>query len=287
MPWFRWYVETTRDHKIRREPLSTRWAWVAVLTLCRKSPQPPKLLLSEGVPVTVEDIADEANITVRAAQAAVDLFTAKRMIERAEGVWSVLNWARRQPNSDNVAERVERHRERLSNVTSSAETADGNVTETAPDIDAEVEGETEPPNERPNLNGASTADRQARVQAMARAVPKPGEPGAPDWPLWEAFASALGCDVPTSPSARRKWLDPIWELHRAGVTADEIGDLVKRFDEDNDVRCSPQGVANQLPGLRAPARPKARGKRDEPRGYEGLREHYADLDPQNALEAAR
>lgn len=102
-----------------------------------------------------------------------------------------------------------------------------------------------------------TAGRLARVQTMARAVPKPGEPGAPDWPLYEAFAAALGCEIPTSPSAKRKWSEPIWELHRAGVAPGDVAGLVRRFDEDNSVPCSPQGIANQLPRLTAPRRAKA------------------------------
>lgn len=265
MPWFRWYVETTRDHKIRREPLSTRWAWVAVLTLCRKSPQPPRLLLSEGVPVSIEDIADEANISVRAAQVAVDLFTAKRMLDRdPEGVWSVTNWARRQPNSDNVAERVAEYRERVSNVTSSAESADGNVTETAPEGEREGEIETEVSQQTAEVSQALTADHQANVRerALAFAVPKPGQAAKAEQ---DAIADWLRAefhgDSPPNKGERDK-IDQaaalFWESRVGLVELPTLFETARRRWEPDGVEVTPVGVAKNVSLLRKP-RPTRNG----------------------------
>ena len=73
-PWLRLYTEVTRDRKLRREKPETRWLWIAVLCLARSSPQPGRLMLSDGSPVDVEDLADEAAITLAAARRGVARF---------------------------------------------------------------------------------------------------------------------------------------------------------------------------------------------------------------------
>lgn len=255
MNWLRLYVDTPRDLKIRREPLATRWAWIALLTLARRSPSPPALLLSKGVPVTVEDVADEANIAVVAAERAMRTFGERAMVHSQDGVWIVTNWTKRQPNSDDAAARQRDSRggrsrdgradqPRDTDVTVTTSSRDGHVLDT--DTDTEEETETD---------GVADATPvpDARERALAFAVPKPGiAPGSPQGVLSRALAAALGCEEPATPSERRKWFPAIAEMLHAGVTADEIPRLVAAFEERNTVPCTPQGIVNQLAQLRAP-----------------------------------
>lgn len=76
MSWFRWYNETISDRKLRRLPTAQRWLWVAVLTLARQSPEPGRLLLSESVPVTEDDLVDAAAIDMEDVRAGLVAFTA-------------------------------------------------------------------------------------------------------------------------------------------------------------------------------------------------------------------
>lgn len=112
-PWLRLYTEVTRDRKLRREKPETRWLWIAVLCLARSSPQPGRLMLSDGSPVDVEDLADEAAITLAAARRGVARFRSTGMLtlDERDGVLCVTQWGERQFASDRATDRSRRHRE--------------------------------------------------------------------------------------------------------------------------------------------------------------------------------
>ena len=93
--WLRLYTEIIYDSKLRRLPPSRRWLWITLLCIAKVSPRPGWLLLSEGVPVTVKDIADKAAVTVNVVKAGLSDFTYLRMVERLMGWW-LLNWDKRQ-----------------------------------------------------------------------------------------------------------------------------------------------------------------------------------------------
>jgi len=100
-PWFRMYVETVHDPKLRRQPPDVRWVWVAVLACARQSPLPGTLLVSERIPMTVADLADVANVTVETVDKAIDAFIEADMIHRDdESRLAVVNWTSRQFESD-------------------------------------------------------------------------------------------------------------------------------------------------------------------------------------------
>jgi hypothetical protein len=66
----------------------------------RPGAQPGHLLLSDGVPVTADLIADEANVKVKAVEGALETFARKAMLHTdPEGVLVVTNWAKRQPET--------------------------------------------------------------------------------------------------------------------------------------------------------------------------------------------
>lgn len=111
-PWFRFYVETFHDRKIRHIPVPLRWAWAAVLGAARESPEPGRLMIAEGVPMTVPELADYAAMREKDVTAALDLMVRLGMISRDGGVIAVRNFHRRQFLSDDVTARTRTHRER-------------------------------------------------------------------------------------------------------------------------------------------------------------------------------
>lgn len=103
-PWFRMYVETVYDLKLRRQPPDVRWVWVAVLASARQSPLPGTLLVSERIPMTLDDLAEVAAVDTETVNKAVDAFIEADMLHRDdESRMAVVNWASRQFESDNRA----------------------------------------------------------------------------------------------------------------------------------------------------------------------------------------
>ena len=103
-PWFRMYVETVNDLKLRRQPPDVRWVWVAVLASARQSPLPGTLLVSERIPMTLDDLAEVAAVSTETVTKAVDAFIDADMLHRDdESRLAVVNWASRQFESDNRA----------------------------------------------------------------------------------------------------------------------------------------------------------------------------------------
>ena len=110
--WLRLYTEIRNDRKLRRLSPAQRWLWVVILTIAKESPEPGSLLLSEGVPVTVEDLVDDAAIPADEVQQGIEAFIKQKMIEQIDGVWRLVNWDKRQFSSDSSTERVRRHRKK-------------------------------------------------------------------------------------------------------------------------------------------------------------------------------
>lgn len=113
--WFRFYVETPSDPKIRRIPPAWRWLWTALLAAARKSPVPGVLLVTEGDPMTIADVADWAAMPEREVRKALDHFEAGSdpMLARSDehgGAWVVPKFLARQFESDNSTDRTRKHR---------------------------------------------------------------------------------------------------------------------------------------------------------------------------------
>jgi len=143
MKWFRTYNDITRDRKLRRHRPHVRWAWIAVLCVASESPSRGELLLSENIPATIEDIADEAGLSVNEMEEAFSIFTSQGMVENVGNVWRVTNWDKRQFDRDNSTERVKRFRNRSQKhpVTVAETPCNGcnGVSETPPDPDPDPE----------------------------------------------------------------------------------------------------------------------------------------------------
>lgn len=158
-PWFRFYCEALHDRKLRRLKPAHRWLWVAVLACARQSPQPGYLLIEEDVPTTVDDLADDAAMKPAEVRAGMAAFIDLGMVstDGSTGAWHVTKWHERQYESDQSADRMQRHRGEGSDASSGVTTpsqppshdrhGDDEVTDTlsgAP-AGADAEAETDPP----------------------------------------------------------------------------------------------------------------------------------------------
>lgn len=115
-PWFRFYTEAFGDRKMRRLTPAQRWVWVAILGAARESPEPGRLLIAEGVPMTAVELADYADVPRRSIRPAIDAMRALNMLEIGTGgVLTVTNWATRQYESDTSTPRTRRHRSQVDN----------------------------------------------------------------------------------------------------------------------------------------------------------------------------
>lgn len=112
MNWLRLYTEVTEDRKLRRLPPAQRWLWIAMLTEARKSPQPGRLLLTDGVPTTIDDLADIAAIPLDDVRAGLEAFEAQKMIGWEGDVIVLVNWGKRQFESDNSTTRWRRWKDK-------------------------------------------------------------------------------------------------------------------------------------------------------------------------------
>jgi|GEM_PF-2635541 len=225
MQWFRLYNETIYDRKLRRLPPSQRWLWVAVLTVARQSPEPGRLLLAEGVAVTVEDLVDAAAIPASDVECGLQSFMQAGMLHLEDDVWVVTNWGVRQRESDDVKQRVRAYRERNRNVSGNV-TGNESVTR---QIQKQIQNTTIPSIARvsptpfaPDVDEAPPAASAAPARKGASA-PLQAPPPAPRErnPMWDALVVALGHE-PETAAEKSKWGAALKQLKAAGATPEEI-----------------------------------------------------------------
>jgi hypothetical protein len=115
-PWFRFYVETFPDRKIRRLKPAERWVWAAVLGAARESREPGRLMIAGGLPMTVAELADYADVPLRLASKALARMVELGLVVIDGGVITAPKFTQRQYESDNVTARTQKHRERSNDV---------------------------------------------------------------------------------------------------------------------------------------------------------------------------
>lgn len=115
-PWFRFYVETFPDRKIRRLQPAERWVWAAVLGAARESPEPGRLMIADGLPMTTAELADYADVPVRLASKALAAMVGLGMVVMDGDAVTVPKFTVRQYESDDVTARTRKHRERSKDV---------------------------------------------------------------------------------------------------------------------------------------------------------------------------
>jgi hypothetical protein len=118
MPWFRLYSEILDDKKIKRICRATSFnkatvigVWVCLLALANESSDRGALQISDGIPYDINDLAAETEIPEDQLDTLLKMFERYDMLHfDSKDGWSILNWNGRQFKSDNVAERVAKHR---------------------------------------------------------------------------------------------------------------------------------------------------------------------------------
>lgn len=139
--WFRCYTDIKRDRKLRRLPIAHRWIWVAVMAMAKESPIQGRLLISENIPATIEDIADEAAADIEETEKAIQKFIEQDMLHEENGVLVLTNWGKRQYTSDNSTKRVRKHRQRKKET---LQQRYSNDEVTPPETETDTETETDP-----------------------------------------------------------------------------------------------------------------------------------------------
>ena len=96
MQWFRFYTEAISDKKLRRIARDNNESmahvigvWTIVLSMASDSPESGKLLISDEVPATIDDINDAAGCN---ATACIDAMKSAGLITENDGVLLVVGW---------------------------------------------------------------------------------------------------------------------------------------------------------------------------------------------------
>jgi hypothetical protein len=142
MGWIRYYEDILIDPKLRAiaRELDARWitivgAWSVVLLMARQSPIRGKLMVTVDQPMVMADVSETFHVTLRETEELFQAFVGKGLLGVDEaGAWYVVNWSRRQYESDSSTERVRRCRENA---------RAGNGNETFPKRPQSTETETE------------------------------------------------------------------------------------------------------------------------------------------------
>ena len=106
------------NRKLRRLPVGERWVYVAgVLAIAAQSPVRGSLLITDGEPATVADIAAEATVPTRLARQAIESLTRLGMLQLDEyGVFWVHDWDKvnpePKPSDSPVATRERKRKQR-------------------------------------------------------------------------------------------------------------------------------------------------------------------------------
>jgi hypothetical protein len=146
-PWFRLYSDVLHDKKITRTSVQVKQPkalvlglWVTILSLANDSPERGKLLISDGIPLTIDEILYEAGLNGEGLPIIEEFVKANMLSIEGETV-TVIHWEDRQFASDHSRERVKQYRERKKAVTETGKKRYSNVTVTAQESDIESDSE--------------------------------------------------------------------------------------------------------------------------------------------------
>ena len=104
MKWFRFYHDAIDDPKVQRlEPALFKF-WVNMLCLASRSDERGTVTLE------VEEIAFALRINDEEARTHLDALIAAGLLESGDAGLEIHNWGERQRQSDDVAQRVAKHR---------------------------------------------------------------------------------------------------------------------------------------------------------------------------------
>ncbi|MDQ3540089.1 MAG: hypothetical protein M3440_05325, partial [Chloroflexota bacterium] len=192
MKWFRFYDEVLDDPKCQRlTPVMFRH-WVNILCIANRSNQ-------RGTLPAVEHIAFSLRLTQAKTMAVLnDLVTAGLLDRNGNETFSPHGWSSRQRVSDDVAQRVSKHRER--NESEPLPKQKSNVTDTLPharatEAETETEAETDTPPQPPEGDagdGLEPTMHEQRFESFWLAYPKKtGKEAARKWWTGKKPSAAL------------------------------------------------------------------------------------------------
>ena len=159
MPWFRLYSEMIHDRKLSRAARVLDYpmpfvvgVWVSILCMANDSPVRGRLMIGEDIPAGEDDIAHDIGLSLEDTRRFLDCFVNLSMLADDNG-YSVSNWENRQFKSDNVNERVKKHRANKQKAKKRSEDSGSKQGETLPKrysnvIEKEKETDTETDTEK-------------------------------------------------------------------------------------------------------------------------------------------
>ncbi|HOB44081.1 MAG TPA: hypothetical protein PKH75_13020 [Bacillota bacterium] len=153
MKWFRLYAEFATDPKI--QSMSETFQRRYIMFLCLKCN-------GELEKLTEEEICCALRITTEELRETKEAFIRKGFIDEN---YRIIAWEKRQYVSDNVNDRVKKHREKMKqecNVTETFQHQNGNVSVTPPDTDTDTDTDTDntPPISPPTGDGVGNPKNQ-------------------------------------------------------------------------------------------------------------------------------
>lgn len=256
-PWYRFYNETLTDRKIMRicrdsgQPKAVViGAWSIILALASQSPDRGRLLISDDVPFTPDEVQEETGLDEDVFNTLIARFMAYGLLEEVDGCWEICNWHKRQPNSDSSTERVRRHRQNKAVTkaqhTESSETLPkrfSNVIDIDTDTETETEGGTRaratplrpakaspPPLVKSQSSDKTPEGFKATQGYKPPAEPPPGNRREPSAEVVAVGELANAITEVTGVSAKLNWSDRKGDgvgdlaeaLHQAGYTAEQV-----------------------------------------------------------------
>jgi len=168
MPWLKLNTDIFDNPKIARLNPEQFRLWIACLVLARSSKHPGRLMVSEKVAVTAEDVAIKVRShDVTLAIGAMDLFVQMGMLHRDGEVYVVTGFDEHQwkhPSDKPAATRARKEKERSGRVTSMSRACHDAIPrpsrvghDTDTESDKEEEEEEEEEKEQPHLSASLTA----------------------------------------------------------------------------------------------------------------------------------
>lgn len=166
VPWFRLYSEVLSDRKIARICRETSLPkvvvigfWTVVLAIANESPKRGHLLISDGLPITTEELADEIGLEIQETSTLIEKFTQLNMLCLDGQCLIVSHWDNRQFPSDSSTERTKRYRERQANNSETSQERHGDGLEAEADSDSEAEADSEADDSSSPSSAAATKEQ--------------------------------------------------------------------------------------------------------------------------------
>lgn len=238
MKWLRLYHEARTDAKLESLPDDEFRVWFRLL--CFAGAQPERGVIANVSPrlLAVEVAHGDVALLQRTLISLAELC----IIETSDDAHAFIHWNKRQFASDNVTERVLKHRESAKKHDETLLKRYSNDDVTPPDTDTESDTEKVSPKEedssvsfgadahsQPSADASTTVKpRKATKAASAPAAPAELKP-RPRNEWWDALVEVFGYE-PLTPSERSKWGKVVSDLKAAHATGADVRRAKANYD---------------------------------------------------------